>query len=93
MKKSRIVTFRGFGWEIAHEAVTRRPPVSLDMIVPRTGSYAYDVGFGICTSFKGHSLFFFCQTKYIVEYDSQLFSSLLATLLLINTSNASTVDH
>jgi hypothetical protein len=92
MKKSRIVTFRGFGWEIAHEAVTRRPPVSLDMIVPRTGSYTYDVGFGICTSFKGHSLSFFCQTN-IVEYDSQLFSSLLATLLLINTSNASTVDH
>jgi hypothetical protein len=35
---------RGFGWEIAHAAVTRRPPVSLDTMVPRTGGYTYDVG-------------------------------------------------
>jgi pentatricopeptide repeat protein len=33
---------RGFGWEIAHGVVTRRPPISLDTIVRRTGSYAYD---------------------------------------------------
>jgi hypothetical protein len=33
-----------FGWEIAHEAVTRRPPISLYTIVPRTEGYAYDVG-------------------------------------------------
>jgi hypothetical protein len=36
--------FRGFGWEIAHGAVTRRPPISLYMIVARTGSYTYIVG-------------------------------------------------
>jgi hypothetical protein len=35
---------RDFGWEIAHGAVTRRPPISLYTMVPRTGSYAYDVG-------------------------------------------------
>ena len=35
---------RGFGWEMAHEAVTRRQPNSLYTIVPRTVSYAYDVG-------------------------------------------------
>jgi hypothetical protein len=35
---------RGFGWEVAHEAVSRRPPVCLYTMVPRTGGYAYDVG-------------------------------------------------
>jgi hypothetical protein len=35
---------RGFGWGIAHGAVTRRPPISLDTMVPRTGDYAYGVG-------------------------------------------------
>ena len=40
----RIVTFRDFGWEMAHGAVTRRPPIPLYTIVPRTGGYAYDVG-------------------------------------------------
>jgi hypothetical protein len=52
MKKSRIVTIGkvanryvgGFGWEIAHEAVSRRPLIPLDTMVPRTGGYAYDVG-------------------------------------------------
>jgi hypothetical protein len=42
---------RGFGWGIAHAAVTRRPPISLDTMVPRTGGYAY--GVGVCSSFKG----------------------------------------
>jgi hypothetical protein len=28
---------RDFGWEIAHEAVSRRPPISLSTIVARTG--------------------------------------------------------
>jgi hypothetical protein len=43
-EKLRIVTFRGFGWEIAHAAVSRRPPISLCTMVPRTGGYTYDVG-------------------------------------------------
>jgi hypothetical protein len=33
-----------FGWEIAHEAVSRRPPISLYTMVPRTGGYTYTVG-------------------------------------------------
>jgi hypothetical protein len=41
-----------FGWEIAHAAVSRRPPISLDTIVARAEGYTYDVGFGICLSFK-----------------------------------------
>jgi hypothetical protein len=36
--------FRGFGWGSAHGAVTRRPPISLNTMVLRTGGYAYDVG-------------------------------------------------
>jgi hypothetical protein len=35
---------RDFSWEIAHEAVTRRPPISLDTMVPRTEGYTNDVG-------------------------------------------------
>jgi hypothetical protein len=35
---------RDFGWGSALAAVTRRPPISLDTMVPRTGSYTYDVG-------------------------------------------------
>jgi hypothetical protein len=34
---------RGFGWEIAHEVVSRRPPISLDTIVARTHMYTYAV--------------------------------------------------
>jgi hypothetical protein len=44
MQKSRIVNVRDFGREIAHGAVSRRPPISLDTMVPRAEGYAYDVG-------------------------------------------------
>jgi hypothetical protein len=30
-----------FGWEVAHEAVSRRPPISLCTIVARTEGYTY----------------------------------------------------
>ena len=33
---------RDFGWEVAHEAVSRRPPISLDVIVARTLMYTRD---------------------------------------------------
>jgi hypothetical protein len=35
---------RDFGWEIAHAAVSRRPPISLYTIVPLTGGCAKTVG-------------------------------------------------
>jgi hypothetical protein len=35
---------RDFGREIAHGAVTRRLPIPLYTVVPRTGGYTYDVG-------------------------------------------------
>jgi hypothetical protein len=45
---------------LAHEAVSRRPPISLDTIVARTHMYTYDAKvwdvFGICPSFQHHSL-------------------------------------
>ena len=34
---------RGCGWEIAHAAVSRRPPISVYTMGPRNESYAYDV--------------------------------------------------
>jgi hypothetical protein len=32
---------RGFGWEIAHAAVTRLPPISLYAVVARTAGYTF----------------------------------------------------
>jgi hypothetical protein len=44
------------GGRIAHEAVTRRPPISLYTIVVRlNGGYASDVGVWDCPSFKGRA--------------------------------------
>jgi hypothetical protein len=54
MNKWRIVTVGVFGWEIAHEAVSRRPPISLYTMVP--WATRTTLGFGICPSFKDHSL-------------------------------------
>ena len=45
MKKSRIVTEGISGGGSLTGAVTRRLPISLDTMVPRTGNYTYDVGF------------------------------------------------
>jgi hypothetical protein len=44
MRKVANRHVRDFGREIAHAAVTRRPPIPLDTIVPRTAGSAYDVG-------------------------------------------------
>jgi hypothetical protein len=47
---------RDFGWESAHGAVSRRPPISLDRMVVRTGATRTPLGFGLCLSFKGDFL-------------------------------------
>jgi hypothetical protein len=52
--------FWDFGWEIAHAAVSRRPPISLDTMVARTEVYTHAAKSGCCPSFKGH---FLCQPK------------------------------
>jgi hypothetical protein len=41
-KQLRIAHGRDFGWEIAHAAASRRPPISLDSIVARIEGYTYD---------------------------------------------------
>jgi hypothetical protein len=41
-KRLRIVTLRDFGCGIAHAPVSRRPPISLYAMVPRTGGYTCD---------------------------------------------------
>jgi hypothetical protein len=55
-KKLRIVDGRGFGWEVAHAPVSRFLPISPYTVVPRTGAARTTLGFGMCPSFKGHSL-------------------------------------
>jgi hypothetical protein len=42
MENLRIVTVRDFGWEITHQAVSRRPPISLHTMVARTHMHTYD---------------------------------------------------
>jgi hypothetical protein len=38
----KVANRRGFGgWEIAHGAVSRCPPISLDTMVARTENYTY----------------------------------------------------
>jgi hypothetical protein len=44
MQRLRIVTLGISGGRGAHEAVTRRPPIPLYTMVPRTGGYAFGVG-------------------------------------------------
>jgi hypothetical protein len=58
-----------FGWEIVHAAVTRRPPILLHTRVPRTGSYAYDVGVRDLSIIQGPFSVAPCQT---LSHDSQL---------------------
>jgi hypothetical protein len=53
---------RDFGWEIAHGAVTRRPPISLYTVVPRTGGYTHDVGVCDLSIIQGPFSVAPCQT-------------------------------
>jgi hypothetical protein len=56
VKRRKSCDRLGFRVEIAHGAVTRRPPIPLYTMVPHTESYTYAVGFGIFPSFKVHFL-------------------------------------
>jgi hypothetical protein len=60
---------KDFGREIAHGAGTRRPPISLYTMIPRTGGYAHDVGVWELSIVQGPFSVAPCQTRY----DSQLF--------------------
>jgi hypothetical protein len=48
--------FKDFGWEVAHAAVSRRPPIPLYTMVARAGATRTTLGFGLSPSFKDHSL-------------------------------------
>jgi hypothetical protein len=52
--------FRDFGWEIAHGAVSRRPPISFDTIVARTGATHTTLGLG----FVRHSRTILCRAVH-----------------------------
>jgi hypothetical protein len=58
---------RDFGWEIAHEAVSRRPPISLYTIVARTEGYTYAAKVWALTLVQGPFSVAPCQPN-----DSQL---------------------
>ena len=55
MQKLRIATL-GFRVEIAHAAVSRRPPISLDTIVARSESYTYAAKVWDLSIVQGHFL-------------------------------------
>jgi hypothetical protein len=67
----RIVTVGSFGWEIAHEAVSRRPPISLDTIVARTHMYTYAANVWGLSTVQG--AFLLPPRAEPSRYDSQLF--------------------
>jgi hypothetical protein len=47
---AKLLRIGVFGWEIAHGPVTRRPPISLNTMIP--GATRTTLGFGLCPSFK-----------------------------------------
>jgi hypothetical protein len=47
---------RDFGWEIAHTAVSRCPPIPLYTIVVRTGAYTYGAEVWDLSIIQGHFL-------------------------------------
>jgi hypothetical protein len=64
----KVANRKDFGWEIAHGAVSRRPPISLYTTEARTHMYTYDAKVWDLSMFKEH--FLSCQTQ---RYDSQPF--------------------
>jgi hypothetical protein len=66
---SRVFLWIHFGWEVAHAAVSRRPPISLDTIVTRTEGNTYDVTVWDLSLVQGPFSVAPCQT---LIYDSQL---------------------
>jgi hypothetical protein len=53
---------RDSGWEVAHAAVSRRTPISLDTMVPRTEGYTYDASVWDLSIVQGPFSVAPCQT-------------------------------
>jgi hypothetical protein len=60
----------GFRWEIAHEAVSRRPPIPLDTVVARTEGYTHAANVWALSLVPGPFSVAPCAKPYC--YDSQL---------------------
>jgi hypothetical protein len=56
---------KDFGWEIAHVAVSRRPPIFLDTIVARTHMYTYAAKLWASSLVQGPISVAPCQSLYI----------------------------
>jgi hypothetical protein len=69
----RYVTSGDFGWETAHGAVTRRPPISLYTMVPRTEGDTHDAKVWHLSIVQAP---FLCRAvpNLCKSYDSQLFA-------------------
>jgi hypothetical protein len=50
-----------FGWEIAHAAITRRPPIPLYTIVARTEGYTYAAKFWALSIVQGPIFYHPCR--------------------------------
>jgi hypothetical protein len=72
MQKVPNRNVRGFGWEMAHDAVSRRPPIPLYTMVARTHMYTYDANVWDLSIVQGA----FSVAAKLQCYDSQLFASL-----------------
>jgi hypothetical protein len=89
MNKLRNRNVRDFGWEIAHAAVSRRPPISLYTLVPRTESNAYDVE--DLSLVQGPFSVAPCQTLNVTRFAT--LSSSLYHLRLASPPRARLVQH
>ena len=74
MKKVANRYVRDFGWEIAHEAASRRLPISLDTIVSRTHMYTHAANVWDLSIVQGPFSVAPCQS--LTRHDSQTFASL-----------------
>jgi hypothetical protein len=87
--------FTDFGWEIAHAALlSRRPPISLYTMVPRTGSYSYFANVWDQSIVQGP--FSVARAKN-ERYDSQLLprcmEASLPTTALLSLNGCSSLAH
>jgi hypothetical protein len=55
---------RDFGWEVAYEAVSRRPPIPLDTVVARTHTYTHAARVWDLSIVQGPFLVAPCPTRF-----------------------------
>jgi hypothetical protein len=75
MKKVANRNDRDFGWEIVHEAVSRRPPSSLYTFVARNHMYTYDADVWDLSIVQGPFSVAPCQTLIVTIRNASLCES------------------